>query len=423
MGAERLDHLPPGTTAALVRGIGAYLRATPATELPPKLRRFRGFRPKGLGQHSAELLGALEDEGMRGRIREWLDDAPGGLSKDDARCLRDAVERGDGWFGRLAAGADKRIPPPDDPEGAARDDAAVGRAQERARVAEEKARRAQERARTADEKARRAREEAAAAVASARARSEELAATLDDARAEVERLRGELVTARADAARAAADLERERRKTRRRVGTLEEAGARAAAEARAARRHIRELERAVTALEGRVPADGSERSPEEPKRPERAGARARRGLKVPKGRLEDEPETLEAWLAAPRVALVVDGYNVAKAEGGYGDLDLADQRRRVVDGVAGVARRTGAPATIVFDGSEVPAGVMRRGRGPVDVHYSRPDEIADDHIVALLETLPPDPIVVVTNDGELRGRCARLGASVASSQQLLALFR
>ncbi|HEX2235087.1 MAG TPA: NYN domain-containing protein, partial [Actinomycetota bacterium] len=89
-----------------------------------------------------------------------------------------------------------------------------------------------------------------------------------------------------------------------------------------------------------------------------------------------------------------------------------------------LGRARGARATIVFDGSEVPPGTVRRRRGgPVDVHYSTPDETADDHLVAVLEGFPPDPVVVVSDDRELRARVAPLGATVAGTRQLLALLR
>jgi predicted RNA-binding protein with PIN domain len=144
---------------------------------------------------------------------------------------------------------------------------------------------------------------------------------------------------------------------------------------------------------------------------------------VPKGRYEDAPETLEAWLEAPGVHLLVDGYNVTKAEGGFGDIELVQQRQRLVHEVTRLIRRKGARATVIFDGSNVPPGTSRRSRGPVYVEYSRPTEIADDHLIAKLGDLPPDPVVVATNDRELQGRAAALGATVATSNQLLGLIR
>jgi predicted RNA-binding protein with PIN domain len=143
---------------------------------------------------------------------------------------------------------------------------------------------------------------------------------------------------------------------------------------------------------------------------------------VPKGRFEDAPETLGEWLR-PGVTLIVDGYNVTKAERGFGELELEVQRDRLIEETEKLARRKKVQGTIVFDGSEVPPGTSRRRKGTVRVEFSAPDEIADDHIVALIEAMPPDPVVVVTNDRELQERARSLGATIARSDQLLALIK
>ena len=77
---------------------------------------------------------------------------------------------------------------------------------------------------------------------------------------------------------------------------------------------------------------------------------------------------------------------------------------------------------IVFDGSEVAPGAARRMRGGVVVEYSKPSESADDHIVALLEATE-GAAILTTNDRDLQDRAAALGATIATSNQLLALIR
>jgi predicted RNA-binding protein with PIN domain len=104
-------------------------------------------------------------------------------------------------------------------------------------------------------------------------------------------------------------------------------------------------------------------------------------------------------------------------------MSLEDQRDRLVKEVTLLARTRKVPTTIVFDGSEVPPGTTRRSAGPVKVRYSAPEEIADDYIVKLVEEMPTFPVVVVTNDRELQHRVKRLGATVATSDQLLSLLR
>jgi rRNA-processing protein FCF1 len=71
----------------------------------------------------------------------------------------------------------------------------------------------------------------------------------------------------------------------------------------------------------------------------------------------------------------------------------------------------------------VPPGTRRLERGAVAVEYSSPDEVADDHLVAMLEAAPAAPAVLVTNDRDLQERAGALGATIATSQQLLALIR
>jgi hypothetical protein len=44
-------------------------------------------------------------------------------------------------------------------------------------------------------------------------------------------------------------------------------------------------------------------------------------------------------------------------------------------------------------------------------------------MVALLERLPPDPVILVTNDRELQERAAAHGATIATSDQLVSLIR
>ena len=146
-------------------------------------------------------------------------------------------------------------------------------------------------------------------------------------------------------------------------------------------------------------------------------------MPVPAGRLEDDPMTLFAWLDAPDVHLLVDGYNVAKAPAGFPDLDLPSQRERLLEGLERLTLRKKVPTTVVFDGSDVGPGKSRLARTRVRVEYSRSGETADDHLIAKLTTLPPHPVVLATSDKELQDRAAAEGATIATASQLLELLR
>ena len=378
--------------------MAAYMNSVTKSELPPALRPLQGKHQKMLMARRTDILGALEDETLRGLVLQWLDDKPSGIARRDARTLAIVAAHGDDWEKRLEDEF------PAEP-GQATSSPDPGRALEREK----------ERTRKAKDDAKRARDEAANQVAEARRQVDRLEQQLLDERNRSERAELALEDARKQLSALRSEMERELRKARRRWEISEAA----LAEAKAASRARPRAGEPPRPVRKERPKDVSAPKPEiavaEPDK--------RTRLEAPRGRFEDDPETLAEWLARPHVHLLVDGYNVTKAEGGFGDLTLESQRNRVVQEVGRLARRHGIHATIVFDGSVVTPGTYRRGRGPVAVEYSRPDEIADDHLIAKLRALPKHPVVLVTNDKELQHRAARLGATIATSVQLLGLIR
>jgi predicted RNA-binding protein with PIN domain len=397
--------LPEDVISSLVRGFGAYIRDTPSQELPASLRRLARFRTQSLLAHREQVLEALEDEAMRALVVQWLQDRKRSLSKEDVRVLRLFCERPSGWEEELRALAR----PPRVRGARASTEGGITLERERAR------------ARKAKQDARRAKEAVTRALETERARAAELEAHVQRLEVELAVARREAVSARAQHGSELQRHERELRKARRAVE-------RAQAERDDVKTRLREERRRADALARKI--DEVERSRVVPS-PRAVPAttrvarqRRRASLPVPPGRPGNDPETLDEWLDAPRVHLLVDGYNVTLAEGGFGDLTLEAQRSRLVQEVGRLVRRKGARATVVFDGSEIPPGTARRYRSRyVRVEYSRPPLIADDHLVAVLEDLPLDPVVVVTNDRELQARASRLGATIARSTQLLALIR
>ncbi|HYY44885.1 MAG TPA: NYN domain-containing protein [Actinomycetota bacterium] len=414
-----LEGLPDDVAAALTRGISAYLKATPQSELPPGLRRFRSFMPRALTPHRNEILSHLDDDAFRALVLEWIENGRTPLTSFDLKALQLAAGRPQGWEQTLAelsrrkpatavGGSGSSPEAPVEPTGpAAKETAkAVAREREKSKKARAEARRAKEEARRIAGEARahadQAQKEAAALKESVTALEQELQqerAALTAARAETDRLlrkqRRDLERAEQQAEAARASVKKERRRSENLRIELENA-----------RAEIERLRRALARRKNR----GSDPGPRAP-------------LPVPPGRLADDPETLDDWLRNPGVRLLVDGYNVTKSERGFSDLDLERQRERLVEEVTKLARRRGIDAAIVFDGAQVAPGTQRRRRGPVEVHYSRPPESGDDHLVALLDELPPDPVIVTTNDRELQRRTLEKGATIATSDMLLALIR
>jgi predicted RNA-binding protein with PIN domain len=399
-----MDALPADAATGIVRGLGLYLRSAPVAEIPKDLRRFRGFRPATLGQHRDRLLAALDDPDLRAAILEWLDGDRPKLARTVASNLRLAVERPEGWREQLTAASPQR-------KASTSNKAALGRERERARSAREELKRARSRARTEIQAA----EERIADLVAEVARG---TAALSDAKEAAS-------VAQRSAESARSELEREQRRARREITRARAERDEHKADARGARRDLttasRELDRLRRRIE-QLERSGAGRRVEPTPRAKPA-PKKRRPLPVPPGRLPDDPQTLDEWLAGRGVHLVVDGYNAARVEGAFGELDLAGQRDRLVQEITGLATRRAAPATVVFDGAEVVPGVKRRRRGPVAIEYSKPSETADDHIVVLLERLPPQPVILVTNDRELQARAAERGATIATSDQLIGLIR
>jgi predicted RNA-binding protein with PIN domain len=377
------------------------MRQTPANELPRSLRALSKFRDKALAARSKQVLAALDDDALRARIQKWLGEKPA-LQKKDAQALEIAVRREDDWEKTLASGSkprpSKARKPPDEAL--------------KARVDEYKAR-----AEAARTELKRVRQEARADATSARKERARLESEIRTLKEELKGSRDDVTALHREIKGLEDRVGREQRRARRQVDKAEQ-------QQDAFKGRLKDLKTENTELKRRLARAGTAKSTRRKTPETRAGPRTRVKLKPPKGLLADAREALAAWLQTPDVFLVVDGYNVTKHEKGFGDVELSTQRDRLIAELQQLsARYQNASVLVVFDGSEVPPGTARRRKGRVKIEYSRPDEIADDHIVARVEELAPVPVVVVTSDRELQRRVGKLDATAATSPQLLELLR
>lgn len=386
-------------SSQLLRALGAYMRAASPNDLPAAVRRLRTFRPQALVPHRDEVLAALSGQAQRALIAQWLDAQRPRLAPAARAALQAFLDDSEAALPARRERAPEGAPGPDELSSRLeRERAKVRKARAEARALREQMRRLE-----------------AAARAEARELEERLSALQADLAAEKQRA----AALERAAAKARAAAERLERKANKQLEALKAERDQARAGLRAARKRVRELEREVARLTQR-PARAAGRQLPGPVLQSRG---ERRPLEAPKGLLDDAPETLKSWLGRDGLTVLIDGYNVAMAEGGYADVALADRRALLLEDLARLARQVPARFVVVFDGAYVPPGSARRPRGPVKVEYSRPDEIADDHLIARLEGLPAEPVVVVTNDRHLQARARRLGATIATSHQLLALLR
>jgi predicted RNA-binding protein with PIN domain len=451
--------VPAALRVALVRAAAEVLGRMDPTEVPASLRAVARFAPRKRATAGAGPLWlALREEQFRARVsREWVSahdgvaaaappgerDPSGSVDIDLDGEGREASEPGeareagepgetrepgdqrDDGAGRadpldLAVGAWLRgsdewrdLVPDEPPEPVAphKDDRldravaelAAARAQASAAVADAAAARAelaasQREMRRLRSDADRARSEARRAAEEAQASLEAAQAEHDAASAERRRAAEELREAEALRTAARAEVRVARKLADARVRLLLDTVVDAASGLRA------ELALAPVAD---LPADLVAPAVERPAS-QRAGSR---------GRSLDDPALLDEVLRQPWAHLVVDGYNVSKT--GFGNLPLDEQRRRVVDGLAVVAARTGAEVTCCFDGQEgvMPAGAAARG---VRVRFSV-GEIADDLIRRLVRAEPAGRVVVVvTSDQEVARDVEATGAWVVPAATLIA---
>ncbi len=412
-----MNDLPADVAATLAKGVAAYVRATATAELPPSLARLKktAQTQKGLARHRAQLLAVLEDEALRALILEWLEESKPSLSKDEVAALKLATEQPEGWKDRLTdASKTKQDAPRTDLSPKLKD-------------LQDKLAREKEAHRRTKEEVRAARQDGLSKIRVERARSlrldEEVAALRDSERDW--KAEASAQTKRAD--RLEKTLERERRKTRTDLESLREQVKQLRGEKRDLVKRLAEVEKA--AKPGPPASQPKRATKPAPARSVGSGPRPR--LKAPKGRLEDDPETLDEWLETEDVTLVVDGYNVTRSPSGFAQLGLEQQRSRLREMLKTFSNRRRVQIVLVWDGGEVAPGTKRMSTRYLTEEYSEPDrsgtgedkDRADRHIIALLKKMPPHPVVLATNDRALQQAARAQRATIATSDQLLALLR
>jgi predicted RNA-binding protein with PIN domain len=173
-----------------------------------------------------------------------------------------------------------------------------------------------------------------------------------------------------------------------------------------------EPEPAPAVRSGRVTAKRRPRLPSQPRRTP---------LPLPPAVLDDSAGAAAHLVRAPGVMLIVDGYNITLTS--WPDLDLAGQRRRLLDALAELTARTGAAVRVVFDGTDEGGAIKppRSASGRMRVEFTARDVEADQVIIEMLDQLGEDrPVVVASDDGWVRAEAASRGANLISVAQLLA---
>ena len=415
---EAVD-VPAPLRVALVQAAADALGAAEPAEVPVSLRAVHRFAPRRRATAGAgPLWAALQDDAFRARVaRVWAQANPelaAEVAPDGSRRPEPSVAAAAGAWLQGSSRWPELLPPreavadPDAGQLRARLDRAqaeVERSRADAAAARDDARAAQDQLAALQRELRRLRSDADRARSEARRGAEEARAVHDAA---------ELARARAEDDLRQALEERRASQAERTAARAELRAARKLADVRV-RLLLDTIVDAASGLRSELALPPVADLPADLVGPTATPTAVRRGSR---GRSVDDPALLDELLRQPWAHLLVDGYNVSKS--GFGDLSLAEQRRRLVDGLAWVAARTGAEVTCCFDGKEGqqgPPGGYARG---VRVMFAV-GEIADDLIRRLVHAEPPGRVlVVVTSDQEVVRDVEADGAWVVPSSTLVA---
>ena len=391
--AQALLALSSDRWGALLPHVRRALNDLPDTAVTPSIARLRASPASALasGRTRRDLATLLaQDESVWHALVALLEPLPDDLAwlaHDDAP----EVVASDG--GRAPAGSDEH--------GTAGTDA-----HERARLRDRLRDAHQER-----DQAKRRADGAEARAERATRRGDQAEARLAEVLAEAAELEVRLAEHATETRRA---VEREARRHASELATLR-------SDLTAARGRIHELERALDEERVRHRRREQERARPAgtPERPDPSGLKVGRPTRLPAGVAPDTSEAAELLLAPGRQVLV-DGYNVTlrHREG----LGLEQQRAWLVRALATFVARVPIRPVVVFDGDRSGGGSRSMPRAPgVQVRFTVEGTIADDEIVFAVEATD-GPVVVVTDDQDLRARVAALGADVVGTVNLVGVI-
>jgi predicted RNA-binding protein with PIN domain len=424
--------LPEPIRARVVTLAAAAMTGLPADEVPPTLRRVAKFAPHRRARLGGAAIAthlssdALFRQRVAARVQTESGELGAAVAGGSSPAAADPVE---------VAALAYLLRPPNWPSLVEAAGAALRAEADRATIAEQ-VQAAEARATQAEHDRTVAKVEADKLRAELARVREELGALRDEHRRTLRRLRETesrerrasdlLATERGRAARAVADHDAELRRLRARLAETEAAVGAARTAAKDARSVddarlwllLETIGQAARGLRRELALEPAEVLPADVAAAAEQAQRPGAGERQPaRAMAADDPARLDQLLALPRAHLVVDGYNVTKR--GYGELDLEQQRSRLVKGLSGIAAQTGAEVTVAFDGAERVPGLPGPPRG-VRVLFSRKGQSADELIRALVRAEPDGrPVVVVSSDREVAEGVRRAGAYPLPADALL----
>lgn len=120
------------------------------------------------------------------------------------------------------------------------------------------------------------------------------------------------------------------------------------------------------------------------------------------------------------IHIVIDGYNLIRQSRQFRELDLQDMqsgREALVSALAAYKKIKPHAISVVFDGAAAPAGMPRQDRCKgIELHYSRPGELADA-VIKRMAAREKEKLLVVSSDMDIVRFVETVGAAAISAPE------
>ncbi len=158
--------------------------------------------------------------------------------------------------------------------------------------------------------------------------------------------------------------------------------------------------------------DSNSKLEQEKNEVKRTVSKSRTSVAIPQGLMIENPLALTEIFKQQKLILLIDGYNVSLNS--FQNLNLELQRERTISCAANIESRFATNCTVIFDGDSNTTRASMRSK--VHVVFSPAGTTADDVIIERISMTPNDrPIVLVTNDQNLKRRAKGLGCQTIST--------
>lgn len=129
-------------------------------------------------------------------------------------------------------------------------------------------------------------------------------------------------------------------------------------------------------------------------------------------------------MGSPSLLYLIDGYNLLFRSSRGIEASLREEREQFINDLTELIEKAGINAFFVFDAAYYEGDRHLTKKGHVEIHFTKPGQIADDFLVDwVVRSKTPSLCVIVTSDRVLAVRCRELKAQVIGIDAFLKRLR